>query len=69
MKGYALEVNLVEWECSCKDHSKGVCEKPSSNQHTVKGEVYFGQFGVTISNLAEALKKFDRIVREVSHTL
>ena len=63
MKGYALEINIVRWECKCKKHSpSGMCPNPESHTERNERTYYNGSFFYGLKTRRERDKKFDEIM-------
>lgn len=60
MRGFSVEVQLIEWQCACKKHVDGVCTDPKEKKRTKHREAYFGNFGWQVKTLADAFRKWDR---------
>ena len=63
MKGHALEINMIRWECKCKKHSpSGMCLNPKSHTQTVESWYYNGSFFYGLKTQREREKKIKEIV-------
>jgi hypothetical protein len=58
MKGYAVEVKLLRWTCSCSKHVDGACHETRKHWQTL-AESYRGDFGYEVGRSEKkAVAKF-----------
>lgn len=60
MIGFALEVKLIRWKCSCKKHENGVCFDIKPHKRETLREAYIGSFGHDVRTIGDAFRKWDR---------
>ena len=59
MKGYALEVKLIEWSCDCYRHSQsGMCRNPKSHKEKAVEGTYHGSFFYDLKTKRERTERF-----------
>lgn len=65
MKGYAVEIQLIEWKCKCQDHANGVCFDTRKAKRLELRRAYLGSFGHDVHTEEQALEKWNRKISDI----